>query len=160
MHSLNFCTSFHHTFNFGPNLDPPNFPENFFRTLYWLLPPLIPKSYFSPIYGNLQTHGCSDTACQPPHPNLKVPHKLVQGWLEYNNKNACGLKPQPLKDFILGRSPSVNRELLTHILTNAMAELKNELKCLLHKQGLPFFIKSFSQSGGIKFLLKSLISLL
>ena len=35
-----------------------------------------------------------------------------------DNKKAHGLKSQPLKDFILGRSPSVNRKLLTHILTN------------------------------------------
>ena len=34
------------------------------------------------------------------------------------NKKAHGLKTQPLKDFILGSSPSVNRKLLTHILTN------------------------------------------
>ena len=33
-------------------------------------------------------------------------------------KKAHGLKAQPLKDFILGSSPSVNRKLLTHILTN------------------------------------------
>ena len=35
-----------------------------------------------------------------------------------NNKKACGLKAQPLKDVILGSGPSVNRKLLTHILTN------------------------------------------
>ena len=34
------------------------------------------------------------------------------------NKKVHGLKAQPLKDFILGSSPSVNRELLTHIVTN------------------------------------------
>ena len=34
------------------------------------------------------------------------------------NKKAHGLKAQPLKDFILGSSPSVNRKMLTHILTN------------------------------------------
>ena len=33
-------------------------------------------------------------------------------------KKAHGLKAQPLKDFNLGSSPSVNRKLLTHILTN------------------------------------------
>ena len=33
-----------------------------------------------------------------------------------DNKKAHWLKAQPLKDFILGRSPSVNRKLLTHIL--------------------------------------------
>ena len=35
-----------------------------------------------------------------------------------SNKKAHGLKAQPLKDFILGSTPSVNRKLLTHILTN------------------------------------------
>ena len=34
------------------------------------------------------------------------------------DKKAHGFKGQPLKDFILGSSPSVNRKLLTHILTN------------------------------------------
>ena len=34
------------------------------------------------------------------------------------NKKACALKAQPLKDIILGSSPSVNRKLLTHILAN------------------------------------------
>ena len=34
------------------------------------------------------------------------------------NKKAHGLKAQPFKDSILGSSPSVNRKLLTHILTN------------------------------------------
>ena len=34
------------------------------------------------------------------------------------NEKAHGLKAQPLKDFILGSSPSVNRKLFTHILTN------------------------------------------
>ena len=32
------------------------------------------------------------------------------------NKEVLGLKAQPLKDFILGSSPSVNRKLLTLIL--------------------------------------------
>ena len=35
-----------------------------------------------------------------------------------NNKKAHGHKAQPLKDFILGSSPSVHIKLLTHILTN------------------------------------------
>ena len=34
------------------------------------------------------------------------------------NKKSHGLKAQPLKDFILGSSPSVNRKLLRNILTN------------------------------------------
>ena len=34
------------------------------------------------------------------------------------NKKAHGLKDQPLKDVILGSSPSVNRKLLPHILIN------------------------------------------
>ena len=36
----------------------------------------------------------------------------------YKQEKACGLKVQPLKDIILGSSPSVNRKLVTHILTN------------------------------------------
>ena len=36
---------------------------------------------------------------------------------EYNKK-AHGLNAQPLKDLILGSSSNVNRQLLTHILTN------------------------------------------
>ena len=36
----------------------------------------------------------------------------------FKNKKGHGLKAQPLKDFILGSSPNVNRKLLTHILTN------------------------------------------
>ena len=34
------------------------------------------------------------------------------------NNKAHGLEVQPLKDFIPGSSPSANRKLLTHILTN------------------------------------------
>ena len=34
------------------------------------------------------------------------------------NNTGCELEAQPFKDFILGGSPSVNRKLLTHILTN------------------------------------------
>ena len=36
----------------------------------------------------------------------------------YTNKKALGLKAQPLKGFILGRSPSGNRKWLKHILPN------------------------------------------
>ena len=52
------------------------------------------------------------------------------------NKKAHGLNDQPLKDFILGSSPNVNRKLLTHIITNVhthpptygWAQLKRNLK--------------------------------
>ena len=37
-----------------------------------------------------------------------------------NKKKPVGLKFSPLKDVILGSSPSVNRKLLTHILTNVL----------------------------------------
>ena len=42
--------------------------------------------------------------------------------VEHNNnkkqEKACGLKAQPLEYVVLGSNPSVNRKLLTHILTN------------------------------------------
>ena len=39
-------------------------------------------------------------------------------WIMKLNKKAHGLNAQPLKDIILGSSPSVDRKLITHILTN------------------------------------------
>ena len=39
-------------------------------------------------------------------------------WVNIKNKKAHWLKLSPLKDFILGSSPSVSGKLLTHMLAN------------------------------------------
>ena len=52
------------------------------------------------------------------HNRGQVNKQYKQDKPKTNNKKANGLKAQPLKDFILGSSPGVNRKLLTHILTN------------------------------------------
>ena len=40
-----------------------------------------------------------------------------------NKKKSVGSKLSPIKMFVLGSSPSVNRKLLTHILTNVSTHI-------------------------------------
>ena len=61
-------------------------------------------------------------------------------WETKVNKEVHGLKAQPIKDFILGSSPIVNRKLLTHILTK-----NGSKKGVLHENSVKINVFSLHQ---------------
>ena len=60
--------------------------------------------------------------------NKEKSAKLSVNHKKNRTKKARGLKAQPLKDIILGSSPSENRELLTHIITNVLTHPPTDIR--------------------------------